>query len=91
MTAPSAEDRLGNDEPALFPNATVRLCPKINHIALAHRREVLQRNHQLVELNAPTQDSARPRRPQSHSDSGTAETPTNANPMQSARPRKVTA
>ncbi|MGZ8766368.1 MAG: esterase/lipase family protein [Acidimicrobiia bacterium] len=40
VTAPSAEGRLGNDEPALFPNATVRLCPKINHIALATRPEV---------------------------------------------------
>ncbi|HEX2782863.1 MAG TPA: hypothetical protein VHN36_04705 [Ilumatobacteraceae bacterium] len=40
VTAPSAEGGLVNDEPALFPNATVRLCPKINHIALAHRSEV---------------------------------------------------
>lgn len=40
VTAPSAEGRLGNDEPALFPNATVRLCPKINHIALSNRPEV---------------------------------------------------
>ena len=40
VTAPSAEGRLDDDEPALFPNATVRLCPKINHIALAHRSEV---------------------------------------------------
>ncbi|MGZ4763661.1 MAG: esterase/lipase family protein [Ilumatobacteraceae bacterium] len=39
VTAPSAEGRHG-DEPALFPNATVRLCPKIHHIALAHRSEV---------------------------------------------------
>jgi triacylglycerol lipase len=40
VTAPSAEGRLGNDEPALFPNATVRLCPKVNHVALANRPEV---------------------------------------------------
>jgi triacylglycerol lipase len=40
VTAPSAEGRPNNDEPALFPSATVRLCPKINHIALANRREV---------------------------------------------------
>jgi triacylglycerol lipase len=40
VTAPSAQGRLGNDEPALFPNATLRLCPKINHIALANRPEV---------------------------------------------------
>jgi pimeloyl-ACP methyl ester carboxylesterase len=40
VTASSAEGRLGNDESALFPNATVRLCPKINHIALANRPEV---------------------------------------------------
>jgi triacylglycerol lipase len=40
VTAPSAQGRLGNDEPALFPNATIRLCPKINHIALANRPEV---------------------------------------------------
>lgn len=40
VTAPSAEGRLGNDEPALFRNATVRLCPKINHIALSNRPEV---------------------------------------------------
>ena len=40
VTAPSAEGRLGDDEPALFPNATVRLCPRIHHIALAHRSEV---------------------------------------------------
>lgn len=24
------------DEPALFPNAAVRLCPRINHVALAN-------------------------------------------------------
>jgi hypothetical protein len=40
VTAPSAEGLLGNDEPALFPNSTVRVCPKITHIALAHRPEV---------------------------------------------------
>jgi triacylglycerol lipase len=40
VTAPSVEGRLGNDQPALFPNATIRLCPKINHIALANRPEV---------------------------------------------------
>jgi triacylglycerol lipase len=40
VTAPSAQGRLGNDEPTLFPNATIRLCPKINHIALANRPEV---------------------------------------------------
>ncbi|MDP9465283.1 MAG: alpha/beta hydrolase [Actinomycetota bacterium] len=40
VTAPSAQGRLGNDEPAMFPNVTVRLCPRINHIALAHRPEV---------------------------------------------------
>jgi hypothetical protein len=40
VTASSAHGRLGNDEPALFPNATIRLCPKINHIALANRPEV---------------------------------------------------
>jgi hypothetical protein len=39
VTAPSAEGRL-DGEPAFFPNATVRHCPKINHIALAHRPEV---------------------------------------------------
>ncbi len=39
VTAPSAEGRLV-DEPALFPDATVRLCPKVHHIALAHRSEV---------------------------------------------------
>jgi pimeloyl-ACP methyl ester carboxylesterase len=40
VTASSAEGRIGNDEPALFPNVTVRLCPKVNHIALANRPEV---------------------------------------------------
>jgi len=40
VTAPSVEGRLGTDEPAVFPNATIRLCPKINHIALANRPEV---------------------------------------------------
>jgi PGAP1-like protein. len=40
VTAPSAAGRLGDGEPGFFPNATVRLCPKINHIALAHRSEV---------------------------------------------------
>jgi pimeloyl-ACP methyl ester carboxylesterase len=40
VTAPSAEGRLDDADPGLFPNATVRLCPKINHIALAHRSEV---------------------------------------------------
>ena len=40
VTASSAQGRPIDDEPALFPNATVRLCPKVNHIALAHRSEV---------------------------------------------------
>ncbi len=40
VTAPSAEGRLGDGEPVLFPNATIRVCPKINHIALASRPEV---------------------------------------------------
>jgi len=40
VTASSAHGRLGDDEPVLLPNATVRLCPKIHHIALAHRAEV---------------------------------------------------
>jgi triacylglycerol lipase len=40
VTAPSAHGRLGNEEPALFPNATICLCPKINHVALANRPEI---------------------------------------------------
>jgi triacylglycerol lipase len=40
VTATSAHGQLGDDTPALLPDATVRLCPKINHIALACRREV---------------------------------------------------
>jgi pimeloyl-ACP methyl ester carboxylesterase len=38
VTAPSAHGQVG--EPALFRNATVRLCPKVNHVALANRPEV---------------------------------------------------
>ena len=40
VTVPSAEGRPGEGEPAFFPNATVRVFPRINHIALAHRSEV---------------------------------------------------
>jgi pimeloyl-ACP methyl ester carboxylesterase len=40
VTAASAQGRLGNDEPALFPNGTVRLRPRINHIALANHPDV---------------------------------------------------
>jgi triacylglycerol lipase len=40
VTAPSAQGRLDDDGTAQFPNATVRLCPKINHIALANRPAV---------------------------------------------------
>ena len=40
VTAPSAHGRLGDDEPALFPDVAVRLCPRINHVALANRPEV---------------------------------------------------
>ena len=40
VTAASAHGHLGDGAPALLPHATVRLCPKINHIALACRREV---------------------------------------------------
>ena len=36
VTAPSAIGVLGENEPALFPNAAVRLCPRINHVALAN-------------------------------------------------------
>ena len=40
VTAPSAHGRLGDDEPALIPGVAVRLCPRINHVALANRPEV---------------------------------------------------
>jgi triacylglycerol lipase len=40
VTASSAQGRPGNDEPALFPKCTVRLCPRINHIALANHPDV---------------------------------------------------
>jgi pimeloyl-ACP methyl ester carboxylesterase len=40
VTAHSAHGRFGDDEPALFPDVAVRVCPKINHIALAGRPEV---------------------------------------------------
>lgn len=40
VTASSASGRLGGDEPALFPRVTVRLCPKVNHIALANHPDV---------------------------------------------------
>jgi pimeloyl-ACP methyl ester carboxylesterase len=40
VTAASAEGRFGDHGPALLPDVTVRLCPKINHIALANRPEV---------------------------------------------------
>ena len=39
VTAASAQGRL-NNEPALFPNCTVRLRPRINHIALANHPDV---------------------------------------------------
>ena len=42
VTAPSAHGHPGADEPVLLPNATVRVCPRINHIALAHRAEVYE-------------------------------------------------
>jgi pimeloyl-ACP methyl ester carboxylesterase len=40
VTASSASGWLGDDEPALFPKVTVRLCPKVNHIALANHPDV---------------------------------------------------
>jgi triacylglycerol lipase len=40
VTAVSAHGLLGDDGPALFPDGAVRLCPKINHVALASRPEV---------------------------------------------------
>ncbi|HEX6235671.1 MAG TPA: hypothetical protein VFZ68_00660 [Acidimicrobiales bacterium] len=40
VTAPSARGVLGDDDTGLFPNATVRVCPKVNHIALANHRAV---------------------------------------------------
>lgn len=40
VTAPSARGLLGDDDTDLFPNATVRVCSKVNHIALANHREV---------------------------------------------------
>ncbi len=42
VTAPSAHGVLGADEPALFRKATVRLCPGVNHVALANRPEVYE-------------------------------------------------
>lgn len=40
VTASSATGLLGGDEPALFPRVTVRLCPRVNHIALANHPDV---------------------------------------------------
>jgi pimeloyl-ACP methyl ester carboxylesterase len=40
VTAPSASGWLGDGEPALFPKVTVRLCPRVNHIALANHPDV---------------------------------------------------
>lgn len=40
VTAPSAAGHLGEDIPAILPNATIRLCPRISHVALANRPEV---------------------------------------------------
>ena len=40
VTASSASGWLDGDEPALFPKVTVRLCPKVNHIALANHPDV---------------------------------------------------
>lgn len=46
VTAPSATGHLGDDAPALLPNATVRSCPKISHVALANRPEVYDLIHE---------------------------------------------
>jgi pimeloyl-ACP methyl ester carboxylesterase len=40
VTAASAAGRPGTAAPALLPDVTVRVCPRINHVALAHRPEV---------------------------------------------------
>jgi triacylglycerol lipase len=40
VTAASAHGRLGDDAPGLIPDAEVRVCAGINHIALACRPEV---------------------------------------------------
>jgi hypothetical protein len=40
VTAASAAGRPGPAAPALLPDVTVRVCPRINHVALAHRPEV---------------------------------------------------
>lgn len=41
VTTTSAHGLPGEGEPALFPNRTVRLCPRINHVALANHPAVL--------------------------------------------------
>lgn len=40
VTAPSAAGHLGDPASSLLPNATLRVCPKIGHVALANRPEV---------------------------------------------------
>ncbi|HEX6422154.1 MAG TPA: hypothetical protein VFZ79_01655 [Acidimicrobiales bacterium] len=40
VTASSARGLLGDEGSGLFPNATVRLCSRVNHVALAHHRDV---------------------------------------------------
>lgn len=40
VTASSSEGRLGDEEPGLFRHVTVRLCPRVNHIALANSPQV---------------------------------------------------
>lgn len=40
VTAPSAAGHLGDEATPLLPDATVRRCPSISHVALANRAEV---------------------------------------------------
>jgi len=40
VTAPSPAGHLGDEVPPLLPNATVRRCPRISHVALANHTEV---------------------------------------------------
>jgi triacylglycerol lipase len=42
VTPASAAGRIGDAEPDLFPNVTVRLRPRINHLALANSPEVYE-------------------------------------------------
>jgi hypothetical protein len=69
VTPSSAAGDLGREAPRLFPNLTVSLCPRVDHIALANSPEVYDEITRWWKATAPPRQGRRARLARRHTGS----------------------